>query len=180
MFKKTDTTDLVIGKWIAIQKKVYWVVVNIINDKQLAEDAIQEALLIAIDKYDTLKDPAKFEPWFIKIAVRISYSMVTGSNRAMSCGDEDLFDLQENNGGASHFVEDTFLEPEYKELVHTIISKLEPPNRKYLFYLRYIEGKTVDEISLITGMKEGTLKSVFYRMRSEIGTLLERECNIYG
>ena len=56
MFNKQEHYNKVLSSWKPIREKIYWVIVKITNDKSLAEDVLQEALITAIDKFQTLKD----------------------------------------------------------------------------------------------------------------------------
>lgn len=174
MRKRNDNTEIVLHRWEQINKRIYWAVYGIVGDRQLAEDAIQEALLIAIDKYHTLKDPAKFEPWLVKIAIRVAYSLIDLDHKVYSMDALENGEFFETHIW-SRSIDESLLLPEYRELVLSIITNLKPEKWKYLFYLRYIEDKSLEDIGEITGTKEGTLKAIFHRMRCEISVMLAQE-----
>lgn len=177
MFSRDDHCEKVLSSWVPIREKLYWIVVNITNDKVLAEDVLQEALITAIEKYQTLKDESKFEPWFLTISIRKAYEMLTARKLliyAQSIEDDVIY--PENGLSFTDAIDSI----QYKDMVLFILEKLKPETKKYLFFLRYIEDKSMEDIMEITGLKEGTLKSIYFRMRKELGRLLEKEYNLHG
>ena len=60
--------------------KVYRTVFGLTGDKQITEDAVQEAFIKAFNKLEQLKDKGKFGSWVITIAVNQAKDMLT--NRA--------------------------------------------------------------------------------------------------
>lgn len=172
MFAKKEHADKVLLLWSPIREKVYWAVLGIVNDRELAQDVLQEALIVAIDKFQTLRDESKFEPWFITISIRKAYE---------SLAHKKTFPVMQSMDDSMDYTQDmsvpdnAFGELQYKELVLRILDWLKPESKKYLFYLKYIEDKPMEEIVRITGMSEGALKSVYFRMRKELGLMLGKE-----
>jgi RNA polymerase sigma-70 factor, ECF subfamily len=175
MFSKKDHCDKVLLLWAPIRDKLYWIILNIVNDRGLAEDVLQESLIIAIEKFQTLQDESKFEPWFVTISIRKSYELLAAKkifNNVQTIEDDYLED--ENDTGYCNAVSTL----QYKELIACIMQNIKQDTKKYLFYLRYIEDKSTEEIMKITGLKEGTVKSIYSRMRKEIGAILRKEYGI--
>lgn len=171
MFSKKAHCDKVLALWSPIKEKIYWVIVSIVNDKHLAEDILQESLIIAIDKFQTLRDESKFEPWLITISIRKAYEVLGKRNVFVNMQSlDDGFLFEENN------VDDNaFSTLQYKDMVGLILEYLKPESKKYLFYLRYVEDRSMEDIIRITDLKEGTLKSIYSRMRKDLSQLLGKE-----
>jgi RNA polymerase sigma factor (sigma-70 family) len=176
MFTKKEHCEKVLSSWAPIRERLYWVIVGIVNDKDLAEDVLQEALIAAIDKYQTLKDEAKFEPWFLTISIRKAYEML--ASRKVFINVTSLEDDAENPEDDLSFT-GTIHTAQYKEMILFILRNLKPESKKYLFYLKYIEDKSMEDIMTITGLKEGTLKSNYFRMRKELSALLAKEYDLH-
>lgn len=170
MFSRKDHCDLVLDLWEPLKEKFYWVIVSIVNDRHLAEDIIQESLIIAIEKFQTLRETSKFEPWLLTIAIRKSYEIIAKKKQ---------FTVINNIENETFFNMECFDKSiralDYKDLVIYILTNLKPESKKYLFYLRYIEDRSIDDIVNITGIKEGTVKSMFFRMKKELSGLLGKE-----
>lgn len=171
MFAIREHCDKVMQLWSPIREKAYWAVLCIVNDRELTEDVLQEALITAIEKFQTLRDESKFEPWLLKIAVRKAYETLAKRNSvpAQSIDAEYGYELE------AAVPDDAFALTQYKDIVSRIMNCLKPESKKYLFYLKYIEDRPMEDIIRITGMKEGTLKSVYFRMRKELGLMLGKE-----
>jgi RNA polymerase sigma factor (sigma-70 family) len=178
MFAKQDHYEKVLSAWRPIKEKMYWVVVKITNDKCLAEDVLQEALIAAIDKYQSLKDEMKFEPWFVTIAIRKAYEMLEAKRIFVN-----LENIEDDISGLGMEDGDSIIEfnsaIQYKDMIEFILNHLKPESKKYLFFLRYIEDRSMEDIIKITGIKEGTLKSIFHRMRKELALLLTKEYDLH-
>jgi RNA polymerase sigma factor (sigma-70 family) len=176
MFTKQDHYEKVLSLWGPIREKMYWIILKITNDKGLAEDVLQEALITAIDKYQTLKDEGKFEPWFITISIRKAYELLAARKNYVQTSQLFEEDAMESDGNSDYL--ETFDALHYKDMIKFIFEHL-PENKKYLFYLRYIEDRSMEDIMRITGMKEGTLKSIYHRMRKELSLLLAEEFDLH-
>lgn len=175
MFAKQEHYEKVISAWNPIKEKIYWVIVKITNDKSLAEDVLQEALITAIDKFQTLKDETKFEPWFLTISIRKAYELLEA--RKIFVQYESIEDdVSDTNHDDAVFEINSSIQ--YKDMIHFIFKHLKPETKTYLFYLRYIEDRPMEEIIRITGIKEGTLKSIYHRMRKELALLLAKEYDL--
>lgn len=182
MLKQKEACARVIELWSPIKEKVYWLLVSIISDRGLAEDAIQEALITAMDKFHTLRDEKCFEAWFTKIAIRKAYELMEPNKHLPLHRGTDPVETEDGpkDSETLFYVDETLSGAQYRDLVFQILTRLHPEDRKYLFYLRYVQDKSIGEIVDITGLKEGTLKSIYSRMRKEIGGVLEKEYLRYG
>lgn len=175
MFARQEHYEKVLSAWNPIREKMYWVVVKITNDRSLAEDVLQEALITAIDKFQTLKDETKFEPWFLTISIRKAYELLETRKVFVQYQDfeDDIPDM--DNGDLIPELNSSI---QYKDMIYFILQNLKPETKKYLFFLRYIEDRSMEDIVRITGMKEGTLKSIYHRMRKELALLLTKEFDL--
>lgn len=176
MFAKQDHYEKVLSLWAKIQEKAYWIIVKITNDKGLAEDVLQEALITAIEKYHTLKDESKFEPWFITISIRKAYELLAARKNFPQTAQLYEEDAMEFDGIPDYI--DSIDSMHYKEMLDFIFNHL-TDHKKYLFYLRYVEDRSMEDIMRITGIKEGTLKSIYHRMRKELSLLLAKEYDLH-
>ena len=168
----------VIELWRPVQQKAYWTVMSVVDDRQLTEDVLQEALVIAMQKFHTLKDATKFNAWFLTIAVRVAYQVLAKNKHTLWV--DDITPYVDDQTRSEFFVDATLLQAEYKMLVFQIITQLKSERLRHLFYLRYIEDKTIEQISGITEMKIGSLKALYHQMRKDISDILNKEYYRYG
>jgi RNA polymerase sigma-70 factor (ECF subfamily) len=129
----------------------------ILGDRLEAEDATHDAFLTAWRKWGSLRDPARFEPWFDRILIN------TCRNRLRRRGRVHVRDV-------SH---DVSVEPrdpfraaiERDELGHAL-SRL-APDQRLVVALRYYRDLTVDEIADRLRVPTGTVKSrIHYALRA--------------
>ncbi|HSJ08637.1 MAG TPA: sigma-70 family RNA polymerase sigma factor, partial [Longimicrobiales bacterium] len=68
--------------------------------------------------------------------------------------------------------DDLFRKRHLKEMVQNAVAQL-PEHHRLVFVLREMEGKTYEEISDITGVNLGTVKSRLNRARNNFAQLIE-------
>src|SRR6476619_1973441 len=61
--------------------RLYNVAQLMVSDPDLADDAVQEALIVAWRDLRGLRDPDRFEPWLYRILVRCVYRVAGGERR---------------------------------------------------------------------------------------------------
>ena len=64
--------------------RLYAVAYRILRDADLADDALQEALVRIWDDLPTLRDPARFDAWATRILCRRCYRLAKHERRAMT------------------------------------------------------------------------------------------------
>ena len=58
---------------------LYWLAKSILHNNEDVKDAVQEAVLTAYEKLDTLRDEHSFKPWIMRILANTAYSMIRRS-----------------------------------------------------------------------------------------------------
>ena len=58
---------------------LYWLAKSILHNDEDVKDAVQEAVLTAYEKLDTLRDEGSFKPWIMRILANTAYSMIRRS-----------------------------------------------------------------------------------------------------
>lgn len=121
----------------------------ILRDPTEAEDATHDAFVTAWQKWSTLSDPARFEPWFRKILVN------TCRNRLRRASRWNLRDISDELTLAA--VDDDVTRDE-RDALGRALARLETDDR-ILLALRYDRDLTVDAIAGTLGIPSGTVKS---------------------
>jgi RNA polymerase sigma-70 factor (ECF subfamily) len=136
-----------------------------LSDRNLAEDAAQEAFYVAFRDISKLKQPNHFGRWLTKICRNISSDMAKARRRDKLVAVED-FELhsskrteQENYDGA----------------VKSIISKL-PLKAREVIFLRFYNKLTYQEISNVLGISQEAVNGRLRRAKKLIIKKLGR-CN---
>jgi len=128
-----------------------------LSDRNLAEDAAQEAFFVAFRDISRLKKASHFGRWLTKICRNISSDMAKARKRNKLIAVED-FELKPN--------EKTEQE-NYDEMVRSIISKL-PLKAREVIYLRFYNKLSYREISNVLGISQEAVNGRLRRAKKLI------------
>lgn len=153
-------------------------VYRFLGDKDICVDIVQDTMIKFYLKKDSYQSIAKFSTWIYTIAANLSKNELKRRNRrtilSISHDDPDDYTLQ--------IADEKFVAPDRAadnsikgEMVQKALLKVKPIYRE-LVILRDIEGFTYDEISEMTDLSIGTVKSRINRGRAHLQKLLK---NIY-
>ena len=142
-----------------MKKTLYHVACGILRSEADREDAVQEAILKAWEKRDSLKNEAAFRSWVTRILVNECYDICRRSGKVIV-----LDELPE-----SVAPEDT----EGRELRSLIMQMDEIYRIPSIMF--YIEGFSIREISEILHIPEGTVKSRLFAGRAKLRSVLGEE-----
>lgn len=127
------------------------------NDKD-CEDAVQEAILKAYRKLESLKKEAFFKTWLVRILINECYKLNRLHKKNVSYEDY----INPNSTAAAE---------NYSELYLSIMRLDE--DLRTLVILYYIEGFNIAETANILKMPVGTVKSRLSRARTNLKKWLE-------
>jgi RNA polymerase sigma-70 factor, ECF subfamily len=127
----------------------------ILRDPVEAQDATHDAFVQAWRKWETLRDPGKFEPWFDRILVNVCRNRMRSSRRqAIDISNEVALATGDHTGQA-----------EDRDLLAAAIAALSP-DHQVVVALRYYRDLTVDDIARRLGIPSGTVQSrLHYALR---------------
>ncbi len=131
---------------------LYSVILNIVPDKELANDVLQVVFVKIwrqIDTYDTSK--GRLFTWMINIARNASIDIVRSKNFQQSQQNRELTESVYEAGGSTETDID-------KIGLRKIVHKLKE-DYKVLIELSYFQGYTQDEISKMLSIPLGTVKT---------------------
>ncbi len=130
---------------------------KILRDPDAAEDAVQQAVILAWRLLPRLRDPDRFEGWLYKILVSCSYAEAKRTRR-FAARVEDLT--------LEPAVGDDADERAQRELIERAFRVLTPPHRA-IVVLHYFVGLPLTEVAAIVGVRPGTARSrLHYALRS--------------
>ena len=118
-----------------------------LHDYHAAEDAAQEAFLTAYDKLDSLRNPAVFGSWLLRIARRKALRQARRLSRTVPLLDSDCQERPSDD--------DERLSQRQQELLESVM-KL-PRSQQQVMILRYLDEHSVREVAEITGRSVGTV-----------------------
>lgn len=143
---------------------LYRVAKSILIEDQDCEDAVQNALLKAYDKLNTLKEERYFKTWLIRILINECYRLKR--KQVFNVPYEEYFEFAKEEDNKVH-----------TEL-YSSIQKL-PQRIRITIVLYYVEGYSVNEIKEILKIPTGTVKSRLAKGRKLLKIKLENMEVIY-
>jgi len=130
-----------------------------------AEDAVQEALARACERFDKIRDPAAIEGWFYRVLTNHCLSALR--RRRVTTAVLAIWpSSQARRSTPAHE-----LEPDVSRLLRAI-DRL-PAKQKAAVVLRYGHDISLDEIADMLGVGRGTVKTHLVRGLKRLRTLLE-------
>jgi RNA polymerase sigma-70 factor (ECF subfamily) len=129
------------------------------GDREEGDDLYQDALLSALQKFASLRDPEAFRPWLYRIIVN------RFKNRQRRPWWRMLAPLTPETADA--VVDDRSIDPDRRRLLARALEAL-PPEDRALIVLFEIEGWSIVELARLKGKPEGTIKARLSRARAKM------------
>lgn len=146
-----------------VADRLFAVAWRVLRDADMAEDAVQAALIAAWDDLPALRDPARFEAWAYRLTVRAAVREASRGRRPVA-----TVRLIEPDGGEDPDPATTTAD---RDEVARGFAGLTPDHRAVLV-LRYYVGLTIPEIAEALGIPVGTATSrLHYGLRAMRATL---------
>lgn len=155
------------------QHKVYNLVYRFLGSQEEAEDVAQEVFVTVFKSIDTFRGEAKFSTWLYRIAANHCKNRLKYLGRRHHKSTDELTEATERELVDSQPLAirphvdgpDAVLEGlELERTVQAGIAQLDEEHRT-LVILRDVEDLSYEEISNITGLELGTVKSRLHRAR---------------
>jgi RNA polymerase sigma-70 factor (ECF subfamily) len=139
------------------------------------EDIVQQVWLKAFEKLGSFRGEAPFEHWLMRVAIRTCYDSLRAHQRSREKTFSELTEPEED--WLDRFVSQPDAADENAEaarqLVERVLEQLSPPARLVITLLE-IEGRSVKEVSKLTGWSVPLVKVRAFRARAEMRRILAR------
>jgi RNA polymerase sigma-70 factor (ECF subfamily) len=132
---------------------------SVLRNPSDAEDVAQEAFLRAYRRMRTLRDPAKFRPWIVRVAWRLALDW-RRTERRRGAREEAMARITPTRGNAE---EDAAAE-QRRDRLWTAIDAL-PSRLRLVLVLAAIDGHGLRDVASLAGIPEGTVKSRLFEAR---------------
>ena len=143
-----------------------------------AEDVVQETFLKAYRQLNRFESRANFSTWLHRIAVNCSIDLIRSRPHREAGQDPselERFGADDHAGGRPVSPERLMLSAEVQDRVNAAMASLSRMERA-AFVLRHFEGRSIEEISRVLGLKTNATKHSVFRavrkMRATLGPLL--------
>jgi RNA polymerase sigma-70 factor (ECF subfamily) len=166
--------ETLVGRY---ERKIFRLTQNITQNREDAEDSMQEAFLKAFEHLGEFQGNSRFYTWLVRIAVNQALMKLRRRRPNQISLDEEI-DTGEDT--MSREVEDWGPSPEEKyeqtelsKILSDVIAELDPPFR-IVFQLRDIEELSTEETAEALGLSVPAVKSRLLRARLKLRQKLNR------
>ena len=159
------------------ERKIFRLAQNITQNREDAEDVMQEAFLKAYEHLSGFQGNSRFYTWLVRIAVNQALMKLrkrrpnqVSIDEEVNTG-EDLIPREIEDWGPSP--EDRYKQTEMSDILSSTIADLDPPFR-IVFQLRDIEELSTEETAEALGLSVPAVKSRLLRARLKLRQKLDK------
>lgn len=138
----------------AHQDRVWNIALSVVKSPDLAQDVVQNAFVNAFLKLSSFSGAVPFEAWLYRIAVNAA-----------------LQELRKQPPSSDRPADELEAEPDpaqdESDRIRTVLAKMKP-NEALALQLHYLDGFSIQEITLITGWTESNAKVILHRARESM------------
>ena len=159
------------------ERKIFRLGMNITQNREDAEDVMQDAFLKSYQNLDRFQGDSRFYTWLVRIAVNEALMKLRKRRPNQVSLDEPLTQAEDpvfreiEDWGPSP--EQRFAQTELNEILTQVIGDLDPIFR-VVFTLRDVEGLSTDETAHILGISVAAVKSRLLRARLKLRQKLNK------
>ena len=153
--------------------RVYASLFSFTKSKEDSEDLAQQTFIKVWQQINSFRGDSAFFTWVYRIAINLAKNYVASSGykkqKVNSSIDQLEIDISSNENIESMLIHSQSIE-DIKDFINTM-----PEALKTAFTLRESDGKSYEEISIITETPIGTVRSRIFRARESIVEYMRKE-----
>lgn len=151
---------------------------SILRDDSEAEDAVQDAYLLAYRSIGSYRGDAKLSTWLIRIVVNEAIAASRKRSRSADVlrlhGEMEHINEVNMNAGAADTPERDAMRAQMRRLLEKSIDDL-PDAFRVVFVMRALQEMSGEEVATCLDISEATVRTRFFRARSLLRDALARE-----
>ncbi len=140
------------------QDRVWNIALSVVKSPDLAQDVVQNAFVNAYLKLSSYSGAVPFEAWLYRIVVNASLQEL----RKQPLVSEELTNESRDELDEMH---------DDAERIRSILARMKP-NEALALQLHYLDGFSIQEITLITGWTESNAKVILHRARESMRQMM--------
>ena len=165
----------------AYEKNVFNVALQMLGNREDAQDMTQEAFLKAYNSLSSFRGDSKFSSWLYRIVSNVCLDFKRRQGRrpssSLTVEDDEGETLELDIADESQSPEALLERKLTREAVRRGLQEL-PDEQRQILLLREIQGMSYEEIGEAMGLEEGTVKSRNFRARKKLCAFLLQDGNI--
>ena len=142
----------------------YRVARGVLRNDADAEDVAQEALLRAHQRFERLRDRARFRAWLVRISFRVALDRLRAAKRRQLRESQWVFENASRSGHAGDSAE-------FQRQFDRALEEL-PEKQRLVLLLAAMEGHSLEEVSVLLAVPVGTVKSRLFFARKTLAEKL--------
>ena len=160
------------------ERQIFRIAQHITQNREDAEDVMQDAFVKAFEKIDQFQGNSKFYTWLVRIAVNESLMRLRKRSPGKLVSMDE--DVQTEEGSVPRDFadwapnpEDNYNQAELADILRKTIQGL-PPGFRVVFVLRDVDGLSTEETAETLGLSVPAVKSRLLRARLQLRERLSR------
>jgi len=158
------------------QSRLYAIAWGITGNRQDAEDVVQQAIAIAIEKNQSFVDELQFVAWLSGIVrnCALNHRRKTWRRKTQATDPAHLTSVESGPGRESPIDQGGKINPlqqAFDDQMQTALKQIAPKARSCLL-LRIVEGLSYREISKLMEIPEGTAMNMVHRSKKQLRSIL--------
>jgi RNA polymerase sigma-70 factor (ECF subfamily) len=145
------------------QSKLLTIILKIVENREDAEDILQEVFIKVFKSLDQFKGDAEFSTWLYRVAYNTSLSELRKRKTALVPIDENF---RPDNESLSENIDEMGVDKRLSYL-DTALKRLSPDDA-FLITLYHLEEQSIDEISQISHLSVSNVKVRLHRIRKKL------------
>lgn len=149
--------------------KLVWFAFGFVNDRQKAEDVVQEVFLKVIEKPEQFDSTKKFSTWVYTVTGNVCRQVLRNEQNRLRILKDNVTPGLEKNTVMNHANDQNYLREKVKNTFETLNEK-----EKNIYLLRFEQELSIKEIAEIIQIPEGSVKSgIYYLLKKFANNLKE-------
>ncbi len=168
-----DDSDAFAELYAMTYNKVYNYCHHYLRDAYLAQDAVQDIYISALQNIHKLNDPTLFVAWLNQISFHVCYDISKKNNLKYETVDSEVLDFLQDDIHDDLHPEKEAMKKAQSEELKTAIASL-PPNEQQVVTLRYYNNMKLMEVSKTMGISLASTKRYLSSAQKSLKRLLSR------
>ena len=153
-------------------QQVFQLIVRIVRNQEDAEELAQDCFMKAFRTLDKFKGECQFSTWLYRIAYNTAISAVRKKKQEFLYIDEKTINEIPDKEVNEQF-ENEINEQQLQQLNEAISQLL--PDERGILQLFYKENKSIEEITIVTGLTISNVKVKLHRLRKKLYLILSNQ-----